>query len=152
MILVWLFTHDYAGDPEKVVKSSLPWVHVVIGECRNGIAATHKEIDGRFLQLYLNEYCWKTNRRFFRDSTDSKYDLFDRLVNIAAIYTSDIKLNGETILMLRKKRIATSKMRSETYHHIDLFRTQLERKMKILKKTTKKICCLKKKCYLCNRV
>ncbi len=27
-----------------------------------------------------------------------------------------------------------------------------ERKMKILKKTTKKICCLKKIYYLCNRV
>ena len=33
----------------------------------------HKEIDGRFLQLYLNEYCWKFNRRFFRDSNDPKY-------------------------------------------------------------------------------
>lgn len=78
-------------NPEEVVKSSLPWVHIVIGECRNGIAAIHKEIDSRFLQLYLNEYCWKFNRRFFRDSTDPKYDLFDRLVKIAAIYTSDIK-------------------------------------------------------------
>lgn len=78
-------------NPEKVVKNNLPWVHIVIGECRNGIAAIHKEIDSRFLQLYLNEYCWKFNRRFFRDSSDPKYDLFDRLVKIAAIYTSDIK-------------------------------------------------------------
>ena len=44
-----------------------------------------------FLQLYLNEFCWKFNRRFFKDSCDPKYDLFDRLVKIAAIYTSDIK-------------------------------------------------------------
>lgn len=78
-------------NPKEVVKNTLPWVHIVIGECRNGIAAIHKEIDGRFLQFYLNEYCWKFNRRFFRDSTDPKYDLFDRLVKIAAIYTSDIK-------------------------------------------------------------
>ena len=40
-------------NPEKVAKNNLPWVHIVIGECRNGIAAIHKEIDSRFLQLYL---------------------------------------------------------------------------------------------------
>ena len=79
------------GNVDEVVKKGLPWVHIVIGECRNGIAAIHKEIDGKYLQLYLNEYCWKFNRRFFRDSTDPKYDLFDRLVRISALYTSDLK-------------------------------------------------------------
>lgn len=74
-------------NPKEVVRNELPWVHIVIGECRNGIATIHKDIDKRFLQLYLNEYCWKFNRRFFRDSTDPKY-LFDRLVKIAALYTS----------------------------------------------------------------
>lgn len=78
-------------DPKTVVKTKLPWVHIVIGECRSGIEAIHKEIDARFLQLYLNEYCWKFNRRFFRDSSNPKYDLFDRLIKIAALYTSDIK-------------------------------------------------------------
>ena len=84
------------GNVDEVVKKGLPWVHIIIGECRNGIAAIHKEIDGRFLQLYLNEYCWKFNRRFFRDSTDPKYDLFDRLVRISALYTSDIKWRDYT--------------------------------------------------------
>lgn len=81
-------------DVDEVVKTHLPWVHVVIGRCRNGIAAIHGEVDKQFLQLYLNEFCWKFNRRFFRDSTDPKYDLFDRLVKIAATYTSDIKWRG----------------------------------------------------------
>lgn len=63
-------------------------------ECRNGIEAIHKEVDRRYLQLYLNEYCWKFNRRFFRDSDDPKYDLFDRLIKIAAMYTSDIKYDA----------------------------------------------------------
>ncbi|MEY8612887.1 IS1595 family transposase [Parabacteroides segnis] len=76
---------------DDVVKTNLPWVHVVIGRCRNGIAAIHGEVDKQFLQLYLNEFCWKFNRRFFRDSNEPKYDLFDRLVKIAACYTSDIK-------------------------------------------------------------
>lgn len=74
-----------------VVTKVLPWVHIVTGECRSGIEAIHKEVDQRFLQLYLNEYCWKFNRRYFRDSKEPKYDLFSRLLKIAAIYTSDIK-------------------------------------------------------------
>lgn len=78
-------------DPNLVVKTKLPWVHIVIGECRSGIEAIHKEVESRFLQLYLNEYCWKFNRRYFRDSTDPQYDLFDRLIKICALYTSDIK-------------------------------------------------------------
>lgn len=84
-----------SGNVDKVVKSSLPWVHIVIGRCRDGIAAIHGDVDAQFLQLYLNEYCWKFNRRFFRDSTDPKYDLFDRLANIAAMYTSDIKWRNQ---------------------------------------------------------
>jgi hypothetical protein len=78
-------------DAASVVKTNLPWVHIVVGECRSGIEAIHKEVEEGFLQLYLNEYCWKFNRRFFRDSTDPKYDLFDRLVKISAMSTSDIK-------------------------------------------------------------
>lgn len=84
-----------SGNVEEVVKSTLPWVHVVIGRCRDGIAAIHGDVDAQFLQLYLNEFCWKFNRRFFRDSTDPKYDLFDRLANIAAMYTSDIKWRNQ---------------------------------------------------------
>lgn len=78
-------------DVDTVVKTNLPWVHIVIGRCKDGIAAIHGEVDKQFLQLYLNEFCWKFNRRFFRDSDNPKYDLFDRLVRIAACYTSDIK-------------------------------------------------------------
>ena len=66
------FEHDFQGheahieeNVDEVVRNVLPWVHIIIGECRNGIAAIHKEVDKRFLQLYLNEYCWKFNRRFF---------------------------------------------------------------------------------------
>ncbi len=78
-------------EVHEVVTKILPWVHIVTGDCRSGIEAIHKEVDERFLQLYLNEFCWKFNRRYFRDSKDVKYDLFDRLIRIAAIYRSDVK-------------------------------------------------------------
>ena len=66
-------------------------MHIITGECRSGIEAIHKDIDERLLQPYLNEYCWKFNRRFFRDCKKDKYDLFDHLIRTAAQYTSDIK-------------------------------------------------------------
>jgi transposase-like protein len=75
----------------EVVTKVLPWVHIVTSNCRRGIEAIHNEVDERFLQLYLNEYCWKFNRRFFRDSNNPKYDLFDHLIRIASKYTSNIK-------------------------------------------------------------
>ena len=40
---------------------------------------------------FPNACLGRNKRRFFRDSSDPKYDLFDRLVKIVAIYTSDIK-------------------------------------------------------------
>lgn len=78
-------------EPEYVVKNHLPWVHIVTGECRNAITAIHRQIDKRFLQLYLNEYCWKFNRRIFRKAEVLEQDLFYRLLNISAKYTSTIK-------------------------------------------------------------
>lgn len=90
--------HVEKGNVDKVVRNKLPWVHVIIGRCRDGIAAIHREVDGRFLQLYLNEFCWKFNRRFFRDSTEPGYDLFDRLVKISACYTSDVKWRDYELL------------------------------------------------------
>lgn len=90
--------HDIHMETEEgtanVVSKLLPWVHIVTGECRSGIEAIHRNIDERFLQLYLNEYCWKFNRRFFRDSNVPRYDLFDHLIKITAQYTSDIKMEG----------------------------------------------------------
>ncbi len=84
-----------SGNVDEVVKSTLPWVHIVIGRCRDGMQPYMEMWMPKSYKLYLNEFCWKINRRFFRDSTVSKYDLFDRLANIAAKYTSDIKWRNQ---------------------------------------------------------
>ena len=88
------------NNANYVVRNIPPWLHVLTGECRDGIVAIHKDVDSRFLQLYINEYCWKFNRRMFRDSDKESDDLFERLARISMQYTSDIKwrdypANGE---------------------------------------------------------
>lgn len=80
---------------DAVVKTHPPWVHIVMGRCRNGIAAIYGEGDRQFLHLCLNEFSWKFNGRFFRDSCDPKHDLFDRLVKFAVMYTSDINMEKQ---------------------------------------------------------
>jgi transposase-like protein/DNA-directed RNA polymerase subunit RPC12/RpoP len=69
-------------DPKDIGKV-LPWVHIAIGNAKSLLTATHKGIKPEYLQGYLNEFCYKFNRRYFGDR------MFDRLVMIGATYTTD---------------------------------------------------------------
>ena len=63
--------------PEEIGKV-LPWVHIAISNSKNLIKNIYHGIKPEFLQEYLNEFCYKFNRRYFGDK------LFDRLM-IASI-------------------------------------------------------------------
>ena len=56
----------------------LPWVHIAISNAKRLLLDTHHSIGGDYLQSYLDEFCYKFNRRYF----DS---VFDRVI-IASIY------------------------------------------------------------------
>jgi len=60
-------------DKREVVTKKLPWVHVVAGRCKKSIEGVHDEVKRKFLQFYLDEFCYKFNRRYFND-------MFDRLL------------------------------------------------------------------------
>jgi hypothetical protein len=64
--------------PPKEAHIKLPWVHTVISNAKRGILGIHHSVTKEYLQNYLNEFCYKLNRRNF------KTDLFDRMI-IAAI-------------------------------------------------------------------
>lgn len=57
---------------ESTVKS-LPWVHIAISNAKRTLLGIYHKIKGKYLQLYLDEFCYKLNRRYFGDR------LFDRL-------------------------------------------------------------------------
>jgi hypothetical protein len=64
--------------PPKEASKVLPWVHTMISNAkRNFLGINHKIKDG-YLQNYLDEFCYKTNRRYFGK------ELFERLM-IAAV-------------------------------------------------------------------
>ena len=74
---------DYELVSKVVAKNEinkvLPWVHTAISNAKRLFLDVHHRIDDDFLQSYLNEFCFKFNRRHF----DS---LFDRLMVAAVSY------------------------------------------------------------------
>jgi len=56
----------------------LPWVHTTISNAKRLIQGVHHNVSSQHLQNYLNEFCYKFNRRYFG------VDIFDRML-IASI-------------------------------------------------------------------
>lgn len=69
------------AENSKQVSKIFPWVHTAIGNAKRCINGIHHSVSKKYLQNYLNEFCYKFNRRYFGDR------LFDRLLTIAVLYT-----------------------------------------------------------------
>lgn len=55
---------------KKDINKILPWVHKAISNAKRLLLDVHHRIDADFLQNYLNEFCYKFNRRYFNDSME----------------------------------------------------------------------------------
>ncbi|MDI9319321.1 MAG: IS1595 family transposase [Phycisphaerales bacterium] len=64
-------------DKTKVDKV-FPWVHKAISNAKRLLLGIHHSVKGSYLQNYLDEYCYKFNRRYFGEKQ------FDRLL-VAAV-------------------------------------------------------------------
>lgn len=73
-------------EPAQVGKI-LPWVHIAIGNAKRLLLDVYHDITPDYLQNYLNEFCYKFNRRRFGDG------LFDRLMVAALTYKNDFRYN-----------------------------------------------------------
>ncbi len=60
--------------PPKEASSVLPWVHTMISNAKRTFAGIHHMIKGGYMQNYLDEFCYKVNRRYFQNK------LFNRLL------------------------------------------------------------------------
>jgi hypothetical protein len=68
--------------PKEQINVVLPWVHKAISNAKRLLLDIHHRVDDDFLQSYLNEFCYKFNRRHFDD-------MFDRLMVAAVSYRWD---------------------------------------------------------------
>lgn len=49
--------------PAEKVEEWLPWVHIVISNLKRFILGTFHGVQGKYLQEYVNEFCYRFNRR-----------------------------------------------------------------------------------------
>jgi len=70
-----------SGEIGKV----LSWVHVAIANAKTRLANIYHGIKPDFLQGYLNEFCYKFNRRYFGER------LFDRMLVAVTSYTPSFR-------------------------------------------------------------
>jgi len=72
--------HVTEKSDKDTTKETLKWVHITISNAKRTMLGNYHKIKGKYLQLYLDEFVYKLNRRYFGDK------LFDRLViaNITA--------------------------------------------------------------------
>lgn len=58
-------THISKVTPPEMANEWLPWVHVAIANLKRFLLGTFHGTSKRYLQDYLNEFCYRFNRRFW---------------------------------------------------------------------------------------
>lgn len=66
--------HVTEKSDKETTKETLKWVHITISNAKRNLLGNYHKIKGKYLQLYLNEFVYKLNRRYFEEK------LFDRLI------------------------------------------------------------------------
>lgn len=62
-------------EDKTLVAKTFPWVHTAISNAKKKILGLHHQVKDAYMQNYLNEFCYKFNRRYFGEK------LFDRLLD-----------------------------------------------------------------------
>jgi len=66
--------HITEKSSKETTEDTLKWVHIAISNAKRNLLGNYHKIKRKYLQLYLNEFVYKLNRRYFGDK------LFDRLI------------------------------------------------------------------------
>jgi len=66
--------HVLEKSTKETTATTLKWVHIAISNAKRTLLGIYHKIKGKYLQNYLDEFCYKLNRRYFGEA------LFDRLV------------------------------------------------------------------------
>ena len=71
--------------PQDMICNLLPWVHIAISNAKRLLLDIFHCVSPEYLQGYLNEFCYKFNRRYFGPH------LFDRLLIAGANYKNEFR-------------------------------------------------------------
>lgn len=59
----------------NLTKTTLKWVHIAISNAKRKLLGVFHKIKGKYLQLYLNKFCYKLNRRYFTGRVFDRFTL-----------------------------------------------------------------------------
>lgn len=65
--------HMTEKSDKQTTRTTLRWVHIAISNAKKTLLGVFHKIKGKYLQSYLDEFCYKLNRRYFGSR------IFDRL-------------------------------------------------------------------------
>jgi len=77
--------HNAQVIPKNKVGEILPWVHIAISNAKRQLLNTYHDVKPEFLQKYLDEFCYKFNRRYAGEA------LFNRLLVACVSYKNEFR-------------------------------------------------------------
>ena len=77
--------HNSTVIQKEKVGEILPWVHIAISNAKRQLLNTFHDIKPEFLQNYLDEFCYKFNRRYHGEA------LFNRLLVACVSYKNEFR-------------------------------------------------------------
>lgn len=75
--------HNSEVIPKEKIGEKLPWVHIAISNAKRQLLNSYHNIKPEFLQNYLDEFCYKFNRRYFAE------EMFNRLLVASVSYKNE---------------------------------------------------------------
>ncbi len=66
--------HDHHAEivPPSQAHEKLPWVHIAIANAKRFLLGTYHGVSHKYLQAYLDEYCYRFNRRSWEPTLTSR--------------------------------------------------------------------------------
>jgi hypothetical protein len=71
--------------PKEMLGKALPWVHIAISNAKRMLLDIFHDIKPEYLQNYLNEFCYKFNRRYFGEMQ------FERVLVASVNYKNEFR-------------------------------------------------------------
>ncbi|MDA9320012.1 transposase [bacterium] len=72
--LKYVDSHITVKSSKVSTRKTLQWLHIAIANLKRTSLGVYHRIHQEYLRFYLDEFCYKLNRRYFKDR------LFNRLV------------------------------------------------------------------------
>ena len=81
----YVISHNAEVIPKEKLGEKLPWVHIAISNAKRQLLNSYHNIKPEFLQHYLDEFCYKFNRRYYGEA------LFNRLLAASVTYKNEFR-------------------------------------------------------------